>query len=144
MKFFETLRRYRSVRNELWKLNRQKEELQLLLGFPKKSYITAISSNNCGDNSVVAYLDKVKTIDEEIEKLECSIECLRNDLSLFLNKIEDYWIRTVLEMRLAIDYEKKYTWKEIAEKIFYSVSSVRNFYREGLRILDKLEIEVNV
>lgn len=144
MKFFETLRRYRLVKNELWKLNRQKEELQLLLGFPKKGYIETLSSNNGGDNSVIAYLDKIKSIDEEIEKLECSSECIRNDLSLFLNKIDDHWIRTVLEMRLAIDYEKKYTWKEIAEKIFYSVSSVRNFYREGLKILDKLEIEVNV
>ena len=144
MKFFETLRRYRAVRNDLWKLNRQKEELQLLLGFPKKGYISTISSNSGGDNSVIAYLDKIKLIDEEIENLECSIECLRNDLSLFLNKIDDHWIRTVLEMRLAIDYEKKYTWKEISEKIFYSVSSVRNFYREGLKILDKLEIEVNV
>lgn len=144
MKFFETLRRYRSVRNELWKLNRQKEELQLLLGFPKKGYIATMSSNNSGDNSVIAYLDKIKSIDEEIEKLECSSECIKNDLSLFLNKIDDHWIRTVLEMRLAIDYEKKYTWKEISEKTFYSISSVRNFYREGLKMLDKLEIEVNV
>lgn len=136
MKFFDVLHRYRDYENRLWSINQQIKELRQTGGLPRTKDIV-ISAHNKGDISVVFYLDKINELNGRKVDIQQALDNLRNDLERFLDRLEDYWVRQVVELRLL--YHRN-SWKVIADRLNYSVSTVRRLYHDGLNELETMEL----
>lgn len=136
MKFFDVLHRYRYYENRLWSINQQLKELRQTGGIPRTKDIV-ISAHNKGDIGVVSYLDKINELNGRKVDIQQALDNLRNDLERFLDRLEDYWVRQAVELRLL--YHRN-SWKVIAVRLNYSESTVRRFYRDGLNKLETMDL----
>lgn len=136
MKFFDVLHRYRYYENRLWSINQQLKELRQTGGIPRTKDIV-ISAHNKGDIGVVSYLDKINELNGRKVDIQQALDNLRNDLERFLDRLEDYWVRQAVELRLL--YHRN-SWKVIADRLNYSESTVRRFYRDGLNELEMMDL----
>ncbi|MEG1500235.1 MAG: hypothetical protein RR400_04150 [Clostridia bacterium] len=140
MLFFDTLRNYRRIKSQIWSCVIQEQELRELGGFPNTGANEGMpKSPNCaGDNGIMNFLSKLQELDEKKKALEFSLDCVRNDLMRFLENLEDYSTRQVVEIKIFAT--NKLSWEEVAKKIMYSVPHTRNLYKEGMKKLEVMEL----
>lgn len=136
MKFFDTLKVYRSLHKKLWSCINTQNEI-------RKSYGLSVGDgmpqpkNMPADEKMVNLIERLNKLEQEQKGYELSIECIRNDLDKFLYKL-DFRVMQVIQFRLISN--DRLRWKEIADKLNYSERRVMDFYKNGIKILEGLEI----
>lgn len=136
MKFFDTLRVYRNLHKQLWTCINIQNEI-------RESYCLKVGDgmpqpkNMPADEKTVNLIARLNKLAQEQKGYEFSIECIRNDLDKFLEKL-DFRVMQVIQFRLISS--DRFRWKEIADKLMYSESSVKKFYRQGIEKLGGIEL----
>lgn len=140
MLFFETLRNYRRIKSQIWSCVIQEQELRELGGFPNTGANEGMpKSPNCGgDSGMINFIAKLEELAERRKNLEFSLDCMRNDLMRYLEQLNDFSIRQVVEIKIFAT--NKISWEEVAKKVMYSVPYVRNLYKEGMKKLEVMEL----
>lgn len=134
MTFDEAYRTYKELKRQEFNLQLKKQELQESCGYPQgRDYDTPIS-NGSSTPAALVYVIRLEEIEKEEKELDFTMECLRNDLQRFLDKIENDDIRRVCSWRLFT----KTDWKKIARELDRSYSHVRGLFYQGMALLHNM------
>lgn len=139
MKFLEVLKHYQSVKYSIYSLQLRQNELRELGGFPRTCENDGMPRSNYSDDTpMVNFVAKLQELDDKQKELETELDCVHNDLLRFTALLTDENERQVVEIKIFAN--KKTTWEDIAERLFYSKRSVQLFYKLGIEKLEVLEI----
>lgn len=134
MTFNETYRNYKDLKRRMFAIQLKKQELQESCGYPQgRDYDTPIS-NSSSTPAALVYVIRLEEIEKEEKELESTLECVRNDLQRFLDRIENDDIRLVCSYRLFT----KTDWKKIARQLDRSYSHVRSLFYQGMTLLHNM------
>lgn len=135
MTFDEAYRTYKELKRQEFNLQLKKQELQESCGYPQgRDYDTPISNGSTTPAALV-YVIRLEEIEKEEKELDFSMECVRNDIQRFLDKIDNDDIRRICSIRLFT----KTGWKRIAADLDKSYSHVRSLFYQGMTLLHTME-----
>lgn len=141
MKFFEIVRQYNNIKFKLKSKLNEELELRELCALPKVNDMGGMPGapgyNGSPVEKFVIRLDEIKQ--EQIE-LNSKLEEKRKDIMLFIETLNDYFGRQVVELVLFRTTPRP-NWKQVAHRVGYSESGTRALYKSCTSKLENLELE---
>ena len=135
MTFDEAYRTYKELKRQEFNLQLKKQELQESCGYPQgRDYSDTPVSHSVSTPAALVYVMRLEEIEKKEKELDATMECVRNDIQRFLDKIDNDDIRRVCSYRLFT----KTDWKKIARELDRSYSHVRGLFYQGMTLLHNM------
>ncbi len=135
MTFDETYRIYKELKRQEFNLQLKKQELQESCGYPQGRDFDTPISHSSSTPAALVYVMRLEEIEKKEKELSETMECVRNDIQRFLDKIDNDDIRRICSIRLFT----KTGWKRIAAELDKSYSHVRSLFYQGMTLLHQME-----
>lgn len=135
MTFDETYRIYKELKRQEFNLQLKKQELQESCGYPQGRDFDTPISHSSSTPAALVYVMRLEEIEKKEKELSETMECVRNDIQRFLDKIDNDDIRRICSIRLFT----KTGWKRIAAELDKSYSHVRSLFYQGMTLLHTME-----
>ncbi len=136
MTFDEAYRTYKELKRQEFNLQLKKQELQESCGYPQgRDYSDTPVSHSVSTPAALVYVMRLEEIEKKEKELDATMECVRNDIQRFLDKIDNDDIRRICSIKLFT----KTSWKRIAADLDKSYSHVRSLFYQGMTLLHTME-----
>lgn len=135
MTFDETYRIYKELKRQEFNLQLKKQELQESCGYPQGRDFDTPISHSSSTPAALVYVMRLEEIEKKEKELSETMECVRNDIQRFLDKIDNDDIRRICSIRLFT----KTGWKRISAELDKSYSHVRSLFYQGMTLLHTME-----
>lgn len=136
MTFLEALRQYNNLKSQLKRILLHIQELKELEGFPESKGSEGAPGSSNVSSSVERIAIKIATLQREQQELEFSIEGLRNDMCVCMDRVLDIKSKEVVELRIFVCR----SWETISRKTRYSYSRVRQIFKEAIAKLENSKL----
>lgn len=141
MKFFELIRQYNNTKFRLKSKMNEEAELRELCALPKTSDMGGMpGAPGYNGSPVEKFVIRLGELQEEQNKLNSKLEDIRNDIMLFIDTLDDYFARQVVEL-VVFRLSPRPNWKHVAKRIGYSESGARALYKTSASKLENFELE---
>lgn len=131
--FNQMIFEYKNLKLNIKRLIFKQEELKGIIYFPSSTSIDGLPKGSGSGLKKEIIISKLHSLQADQENMENRLEIKREEITNAIDLLNNIFSKEVIELKIFLDF----SWKDIANKLKYSYSRVRQIFYQGVNEIDK-------